>query len=76
MWAVGDLQGCEAPLERLLAALPPDESLIFVGDLVNRGDRSLATLRRVRELCESGRARRCSATMTCTCSRSTPASGR
>jgi bis(5'-nucleosyl)-tetraphosphatase (symmetrical) len=56
MWAIGDLQGCGTPLERLLAALPPADSLIFVGDLVNRGDRSLETLRRVRDLCESGRA--------------------
>lgn len=49
-WAIGDLQGCLAPLRALLQQIPPTEPLIFVGDLVNRGPQSLATLRFVREL--------------------------
>lgn len=57
IYAIGDLQGCCASLEALLAALPGGVSLRFVGDLVNRGPRSLDTLRNVRQLCESGRAR-------------------
>lgn len=56
LWAIGDLQGCLDPLQALLAQIPDDERLIFVGDLVNRGPQSLATLRFVRRLCESGRA--------------------
>ncbi|CAG2151469.1 Bis(5'-nucleosyl)-tetraphosphatase, symmetrical [Ralstonia mannitolilytica] len=55
--AIGDLQGCCSPLQALLAALPPDTPLRFVGDLINRGPDSLATLRQVIALCEAGRAR-------------------
>ena len=55
--AIGDLQGCCSPLQSLLAALPTNAPLRFVGDLINRGPDSLATLRRVIGLCESGRAR-------------------
>lgn len=56
MWAIGDLQGCLDPLQALLARIPPGERLLFVGDIVNRGPQSLATLRFVRALVESGRA--------------------
>lgn len=56
MWAIGDLQGCLDPLRALLDRLPPDDPLIFVGDIVNRGPQSLETLRFVRDLCEAGRA--------------------
>lgn len=41
----------------MLAALPANAPLRFVGDLINRGPDSLATLRQVIALCESGRAR-------------------
>jgi bis(5'-nucleosyl)-tetraphosphatase (symmetrical) len=52
--AIGDLQGCNAPLAELLAACDPDGAspLWFAGDLVNRGPDSLAALRRVRALGE------------------------
>ena len=55
-FAIGDLQGCLASFEALQAQLPDARRLIFVGDLVNRGPQSLATLRAVRALVESGRA--------------------
>ena len=55
--AIGDLQGCCAPLQSLLAALPANAPLRFVGDLINRGPDSLSTLRQVIALCETGRAR-------------------
>jgi bis(5'-nucleosyl)-tetraphosphatase (symmetrical) len=56
MWAIGDLQGCLDPLRALLARLPDGAPLVFLGDIVNRGPQSLATLRFVRDLVESGRA--------------------
>jgi bis(5'-nucleosyl)-tetraphosphatase (symmetrical) len=52
-FAIGDLQGCAADLDRLLEridAIAPGASLVFVGDLVNRGPESLRTLRRVKAM--------------------------
>ena len=74
-YAIGDLQGCVDSFDRLAARLPDADRFIFVGDLVNRGPQSLATLRRVKALVDAGaRADDASATTTCTCSRSRPAS--
>jgi len=53
VYAVGDLQGCLAPLERLLERVrfdPVLDQLWLVGDLVNRGPDSGPCLRRVRDL--------------------------
>ena len=52
-YAVGDVQGCDEELRALLARLkfsPDRDQLWLVGDLVNRGPGSLATLRLVRAL--------------------------
>lgn len=54
-YAIGDLQGCQTQLAALLKkidALSPSARFIFVGDIVNRGPQSLATLRQVRALGE------------------------
>ena len=47
-WAIGDVQGCFETLRRLLARIggpPPGDRVVLVGDLVNRGPRSLDVLR-------------------------------
>lgn len=57
-YVIGDVQGCFDSLERLLASIsysPASDTLCFVGDLVNRGPRSLEVLRFVRALGERGR---------------------
>jgi len=44
-WAIGDLQGCLDPLRALVDQLPADVPIWLTGDLINRGPRSLDTLR-------------------------------
>src|SRR5512134_365381 len=56
-YAIGDVQGCYDELQELLRRFSYDKSsdrLWFVGDLVNRGPKSVEVLRFVRDL--GGRA--------------------
>ena len=53
IYLVGDVQGCDAALEALLAQIgfsPSRDHLVVLGDLVNRGPASLAVLRRLKAL--------------------------
>ncbi len=52
VYAIGDLQGCYDPFRRLLDEIhfdPSRDKLWLTGDLVNRGPKSLKTLRFVRK---------------------------
>tara|TARA_R110002072_G_scaffold284396_4_gene448650 strand:+ start:115826 stop:116647 length:822 start_codon:yes stop_codon:yes gene_type:complete len=52
-YAIGDIQGCFRPLQKLLKSVnfrPGHDQLWCVGDLINRGPKSLDTLRYLREL--------------------------
>ena len=50
VYLIGDIQGCDAPLERLLRDIdfsPSRDQLYVLGDLVNRGPDSAGVLRRL-----------------------------
>jgi len=59
LYLIGDVQGCDAALQRLLDEIsfsPSRDTLVLLGDLVNRGPDSAAVLRR---LMGYGAAARC-----------------
>jgi bis(5'-nucleosyl)-tetraphosphatase (symmetrical) len=52
-YAIGDIQGCFDPLQKLLDLIqfdPANDTLWYTGDLVNRGPKSLETLRFIKNL--------------------------
>ena len=56
VYAIGDLQGCYDPFRNLLDEIdfdPGNDTLWLTGDLVNRGPKSLKTLRFVKSLGDS-----------------------
>ena len=57
-YVIGDLQGCHdqllALLERIAGTSPGPHSILFAGDLINRGPKSLETLRLVRKMALEG----------------------
>ncbi|MEP6607107.1 MAG: symmetrical bis(5'-nucleosyl)-tetraphosphatase [Burkholderiaceae bacterium] len=55
-YVIGDLQACLSSFKHLSARLPAAHRFIFVGDLVNRGPESLATLRYVKARVEHRQA--------------------
>ncbi|MEO6625054.1 MAG: symmetrical bis(5'-nucleosyl)-tetraphosphatase [Burkholderiaceae bacterium] len=58
LYLIGDVQGCDNALARLLQSIdfsPSRDSLVLLGDMVNRGPDSLAVLRRVLRLGASAR---------------------
>ena len=59
LYLIGDLQGCDAPLQRLLEKIdfsPSADTLFLLGDLVNRGPDSLGVLRRLSKLGDSAKS--------------------
>lgn len=56
VWAVGDIQGCYKAFQKLLSTIvfdPSKDKLWLVGDLINRGEDSLATLEYIYSIKES-----------------------
>ena len=52
-YALGDIQGCQPQMQELLDMIEresPYAKLLFAGDLVNRGPKSLDALRQVKNL--------------------------
>ena len=53
LYMIGDVQGCDEALGRLMDEIgfsPSRDTLYLLGDLVNRGPASLAVLRRLMAL--------------------------
>ena len=62
-WVIGDVHGCHQPLCQLLATLPPNDHLVFCGDVINRGEAIPATMNLVWDLSRPAVPRGCAGTM-------------
>ncbi len=49
-YAIGDVHSCADSLKTLLKLTPPDSNYLFIGDLINRGPKSLKSLRMMQKL--------------------------
>ena len=61
LYLIGDIQGCDAALQRLLDTLafsPSRDTLYILGDLVNRGPDSAAVLRRMMDYGDAAQDRK------------------
>lgn len=59
LYLIGDVQGCDEALQRLLEKIafsPSRDTMVLLGDLVNRGPASAAVLRRVQRYGDSARS--------------------
>lgn len=54
VFVVGDVHGRADLLPALLAKKPNNSQLVFVGDLIDRGDQSAEVLAMVKDLCDNG----------------------
>jgi serine/threonine protein phosphatase 1 len=54
LFIIGDIHGRIDLLDRLLNSAPEDAQLVFVGDLIDRGEDSAQVLTRVKALCTQG----------------------
>jgi bis(5'-nucleosyl)-tetraphosphatase (symmetrical) len=59
LYLIGDVQGCDGPLAHLLDTIdfsPSRDTLVLLGDLVNRGPDSVGVLRRMQRLGDAAQA--------------------
>ena len=58
LYAIGDIHGCAATLDRLLErlALTPEDRVVFIGDYVDRGPDSPGVIERMLRMEDDGRA--------------------
>lgn len=54
LFVIGDVHGCAEQLDALLKLRPADATLIFVGDIVDRGPSVKTALTRVYDECQNG----------------------
>lgn len=55
LYVIGDVHGCFDALTGLLEQIDPKARVVFVGDIINRGPRSLDCLRLIRAMTLNGR---------------------
>lgn len=56
LFLIPDVHGCYRELQELLKFVPPDVKILFLGDVIDRGEAPLKTLHLVMNLVKSGKA--------------------